>query len=113
MVVKQNKDIILALRVTSEEYSPFKDEIKASKLTRSAYFRKLLMSKKGTVIINVKDTRELLYKVNKAGNNINQLALKVNMAHKNGTISDKKYTLFLNALLSIEALMKKAVENAD
>ncbi|EAN8371325.1 molybdopterin-guanine dinucleotide biosynthesis protein MobC, partial [Salmonella enterica] len=38
---------------------------------------------------------------------------KINSAHKKGIISERKYTLLLNALINIESLMKKAVEDAD
>ncbi|MGN2498889.1 plasmid mobilization protein [Serratia nevei] len=113
MAVKQNKEIVVSLRITSDEYSPFEKQIKESKLSRSAFFRKLVLDKKDFINIEVKDTKQLLYLFNKSSNNINQLALKVNVAHKSGTISDRKYTLFLNALLNIESLMKKAVEDAD
>ncbi|EQB98984.1 putative relaxosome component [Photorhabdus temperata subsp. temperata M1021] len=113
MAAKQKKEIVVSLRITPDEFSPFEKQIKESQLSRSAFFRKLVLDKKDFINIEVKDTRQLLYLFNKSSNNINQLALKVNVAHKNGTISDKKYILFLNALLNIEALMKKAVEDAD
>lgn len=113
MAAKQKKEIVVSLRITPDEFSPFEKQIKESQLSRSAFFRKLVLDKQGSINIEVKDTSQLLYLFNKSSNNINQLALKVNVSHKNGTISDRKYTLFLNALLNIEALMKKAVEDAD
>uniref|UniRef100_UPI0036D9968B plasmid mobilization protein n=1 Tax=Photorhabdus sp. RM322S TaxID=3342825 RepID=UPI0036D9968B len=113
MAAKQKKEIVVSLRITPDEFSLFEKQIKESQLSRSAFFRKLVLDKKDFINIEVKDTRQLLYLFNKSSNNINQLALKVNVSHKNGTISDKKYILFLNALLNIEALMKKAVEDAD
>lgn len=113
MASKQNKVIVISLRITSDEFSPFASQIEESKLSRSAFFRKLIFDKKGLVQIEVKDTRRLLYLFNKSSNNLNQLALKINSAHKNGIISDKKYSLLLNALLNVESLMKKAVEDAD
>lgn len=113
MAAKQNKDIVVSLRISRDEFSPFEEQIRLSKLSRSAFFRKLVLEKSSFVKIEVKDTRQLLYIFNKASNNINQLAFKMNAAHKYGIISDKKYTLLLNALLNIEALMKKAVEDAN
>lgn len=113
MAAKENKAIVVSLRITSAEFLPFESQIRESKLSRSSFFRKLILDKQGVINIEVKDTRKLLYLFNKSSNNINQLALKINTAHKNGTISDKKYSLLLNALLSIESLMQKAVEDAD
>jgi hypothetical protein len=113
MAAKQNKDIGISLRLTRDDFSPFEQQIKESQLSRSAFFRKLILSKGGLINIEVKDTKKLLYLFNKSSNNINQLALKVNAAHKNGVISDRKYTLFLNALMNIESLMRKAVDDAD
>jgi hypothetical protein len=113
---KANKDIVVSLRLTEEEYSLFADKIEQSSLTRSAFFRNLIMSKSDSVNIEVKDltaVRELLYIVNKSGNNINQLALRVNAAHKNGLLSDSKFSLFINVLINIQSLLKKAVEYAN
>lgn len=113
MADKQNKTIVISLRLTHDEFSPFIKQIEESKLSKSAFFRNLVVDKTGSINIVVRDTANLLYLFNKCSNNINQLAMKVNSAHKNGTISDRKYSLFLNALLHIETLMKKAVEDAD
>lgn len=113
MAAKHKKEMVVSLRITPDEFLPFEKQIKESQLSRSAFFRKLVLDKQGSINIEVKDTRQLLYLFNKSSNNINQLALKVNVAHKNGIISDRKYTLFLNALYNIESLMKKAVEDAD
>jgi hypothetical protein len=113
MAAKQNKEVVISLRITPDEFSPFAKQIEESKLSRSAFFRKVVLDKSSFINIEVKDTRKLLYLFNKSSNNINQLALKVNVAHKNGKISDRKYSLFLNALLNIESLMKKAVEDAN
>lgn len=113
MAARQNKDIVVSFRLMRDEFSLFEEQIKVSRLSRSAFFRKLALSKSDSVHIEVKDTSKLLYLFNKSSNNINQLALKINSAHKNGIISEKKYTLLLNALLNIESLMKKAVEDAD
>lgn len=113
MAARQNKDIVVSFRLMRDEFSLFEEQIKVSRLSRSAFFRKLTLSKSDSVHIEVKDTSKLLYLFNKSSNNINQLALKINSAHKNGIISERKYTLLLNALLNIESLMKKAVEDAD
>lgn len=113
MAAKQNKEVVISLRLTRDEFSAYEQQIKEAQLSRSAFFRKLVLSKKELINIEVKDTKQLLYLFNKSSNNINQLALKVNYAHKKGVISDKKYTLFLNALLNISALMRKAVDDAD
>ncbi|ECG8212231.1 hypothetical protein FX392_19565 [Salmonella enterica] len=113
MAAKQNKDIVVSFRLMRDEFSPFEQQIKESQLSRSAFFRKLALSKGDSINIEVKDIGKLLYLFNKSSNNINQLALKINSAHKKGIISERKYTLLLNALINIESLMKKAVEDAD
>lgn len=113
MAAKQNKDIGISFRLTRDDFSPFEQQIKDAQLSRSAFFRKLVLSKSEFINIEVKDTKQLLYLFNKSSNNINQLALKVNAAHKMGVITDRKYTLFLNALMNIESLMRKAVDDAD
>lgn len=102
MAAKQNKDIVVSLRLSRDEFSPFEQQIKESKLSRSAFFRRLVLDKKNFITIEVKDTRQLLYLFNKSSNNINQLAFKVNVAHKmvEYQIANTRYFLMRFSILN-------------
>lgn len=110
---KNNKDVVISLRISAEDFSLFANKIETSKMSRSAFFRNIVLSKTNNINITVKNTDKLLYYFNKAGNNINQLAKNANIAYRNGKVSDKKYTMYLNVLINIESLLKKALDDAD
>ncbi|EAO8272262.1 relaxosome protein, partial [Salmonella enterica] len=51
MAAKQNKDIVVSFRLMRDEFSPFEQQIKESQLSRSAFFRKLALSKGDSINI--------------------------------------------------------------
>ncbi|KFW97766.1 plasmid mobilization protein [Pectobacterium carotovorum] len=102
---KQNKSVVVSLRFTETEIASFSDAINKTGLSRSEFFRKLILEKSSSVVINVKDTSKLIYHYNKSGNNLNQLAYKVNAAHLTGIVSEKLYVKVLNRLVDIGNLL--------
>lgn len=108
---KINRDVVISLRLTEKEFSDFVDDIKKSQLSRSAFFRKLILEKSSSVVINVNNTAPLVYHFNKAGNNLNQLAYKVNSAFLMGHISESLYVRVLNCLVDIRELLMTGVNN--
>lgn len=73
-----NKDVILRFRVTKDELTLIDKKVEASQLNnRSKYLRKMAMQ--GYIVIkDYKEVEQLIYEVNKIGNNINQIARKAN-----------------------------------
>ncbi|HFP1355966.1 TPA: molybdopterin-guanine dinucleotide biosynthesis protein MobC, partial [Escherichia coli] len=57
------------------------------------------------------NTAPLVYHFNKAGNNLNQLAYKVNSAFLMGRISESLYVKVLNCLVDIRELLMTGVNN--
>lgn len=108
---KINRDVVISLRLTEKEFGDFVDDIKKSQLSRSAFFRKLILEKSSSVVINVNNTAPLVYHFNKAGNNLNQLAYKVNSAFLMGRISESLYVKVLNCLVDIRELLMTGVNN--
>ncbi|HFS2922624.1 TPA: hypothetical protein ACHYKN_005297, partial [Escherichia coli] len=53
---KINRDVVISLRLTEKEFGDFVDDIKKSQLSRSAFFRKLILEKSSSVVINVNNT---------------------------------------------------------
>ncbi|EPS0102774.1 plasmid mobilization protein, partial [Escherichia coli] len=109
---KVNRDVVISLRLTEKEFSDFVDDIKKSQLSRSAFFRKLILERSSSVVIKVNNTAPLVYHFNKAGNNLNQLAYKVNSAFLMGRISESLYVRVLNALVDIRELLMAGIKNA-
>lgn len=83
---KRNKQI--NIRVTDEEYEEFIEKVKLSKMPTERYFRKAIL-KSQVVIYDFKSLLELSSQINKIGNNINQIAKKLNEGktiHKNEVV---------------------------
>ncbi|EGT7548990.1 hypothetical protein JFO90_005514, partial [Escherichia coli] len=58
---KVNRDVVISLRLTEKEFSDFVDDIKKSQLSRSAFFRKLILERSSSVVIKVNNTAPLVY----------------------------------------------------
>ena len=57
-----------------------------------------------------KDNKRLLFLANKASNNINQLAHRINLDNKKGKINESTYKSLLNSLINIERLFVAAAD---
>jgi hypothetical protein len=112
----QNKTRVLHFRVTESDFAEFDQKLKQTGMTASEFFRDVFLNAK--VTFNVKQARpvdyhKLVFIYNKAGNNINQLAHKVNSDHRQGIISESVHLKWLNKLASIESLLQAGISNAD
>ena len=72
----------ITIRLTEDEYVVLKKECELSQLSVSEYIRRLLLHRKIPIYpIVIHDDRELieeLHKINKVGNNLNQIARYLN-----------------------------------
>ncbi|END8018786.1 plasmid mobilization relaxosome protein MobC [Shigella boydii] len=108
---------IIAVRFTDEEFEPFKKFIDESGVSKSDFFRAIILSKE-IVLPQVKklskeeekDYKKLLFFVNKASNNINQIAKRLNMESKGGAIKETTYIKAMNALISIRDSLLSAIK---
>ena len=81
----------------------------------STFFRDAVLANKTQVIARAKPspTRgRLVYLMNKASNNINQLAHRANADHLAGVVSEAPYTRILAELHSVAQMMKAAIKDA-
>lgn len=88
------KQIKKTVRFDEDEYKLIEAKLKVLELNFSSFARNTLLNKKVKLPI---ETR-LLYEVNKIGNNLNQIAKKVN--------SDEKISV-LKTMIEIEKQLKK------
>ena len=111
--VKENKDEIITFRMTAEEFKPFKKEIEAANVTKSSFFRQLVLAKKEFVVETKetpKEKKRLIFLANKVSNNLNQLAKKVHQSHRADVVDKNLYIRTLNALRDIERLWREAIK---
>jgi CRISPR/Cas system CSM-associated protein Csm3 (group 7 of RAMP superfamily) len=112
----QKKNRVLHFRVTEADYAEFDEKLKQTGMTASEFFRDVFLNSK--ITFNVKqakpvDYHKLVFIYNKAGNNINQLAHKVNADHRRGIISESIHLKWLNKLASIESLLQAGISHGD
>jgi hypothetical protein len=98
----------VTIRLTSEDYDRFINKVIISGYNQSVYARNALLGDKVTII--AKDNiKELLRQINMMGNNINQLAYRVNLDNINGKTSNDTYKSILKGLLAIESKLDALV----
>jgi len=68
---------IVSLRLTESEFEQIKSEAEKLGYTTSDFIRSILL-KKNRCLKNKKDTKKILFELNRIGNNLNQIAKYVN-----------------------------------
>lgn len=110
---KDNKAHIIRFRLTQDELNQFEHSIKRAGCSHSAFFRELIINSKPTFKEFTGFKKRIVFIVNKAGNNITQLAYIAKAAEDRGIITDDQMVKWLRCLVSIEALLLAGVEHAD
>lgn len=105
-----NKDIVISIRLNEEEYKRFDTLITKTGESKSSFFRKLILNNNQPIQLkekknNNKDYKRILFLINKASNNINQVAKILNSNAKLGNLDDKKLPLIFNLLTDIKNIM--------
>ncbi|RJX65820.1 plasmid mobilization relaxosome protein MobC [Vibrio sinensis] len=112
MANKENKNVPISFRLTESEYEPYKKIMETTELTKTEFFRRIFLNQEYTFNVNERRPVEydkLLFIFNKSGNNLNQIAHKLNSAYRGNVISEKVYIETLNNLISIERLLQGAL----
>ena len=107
---------LVSFRLTEPHHAAYAAKVSASGLTPSAYFRDAVLQNKTQIVARPKaspDQRRLVYLMNKASNNLNQLAHRANLDHLSGKVSEETYKATLRALQDLTNHMKSAVKNAN
>ena len=79
---------IIRFRISEDDYSNYVDKVKQSGYNQSEFFRNIVLENK-TKVINKDDGIKVVYHLNKMGNNLNQIAYKLNKAYLSGNISEE------------------------
>lgn len=113
MAKKPLKDRVISIRVTAEEHASLEAQRARTNLKPSQFGREMLLNK--TPVFNEASVHgeRIVFLVNKASNNLNQLAHQVNQASRRGITSERVYLLYLNKLASIEHLLQVGILYVD
>lgn len=112
---KKARDGRFPIRLSGEERADFeRKRLDAGSPSLAAYLRDCILQSQ--VVARPKpsaDRARMLFLMNKASNNINQLAHQVNSAHKAGTINESTYRRILFDLDVLATYMKATVGHVD
>jgi hypothetical protein len=106
----------LNFRIDETTYAAFEAKVSAANLTRSEFFRDIILNNKTQVIarkITTDHTQQALFFLNKASNNINQLAKAANTAQQAGKITDQHYISVLEALDQQNQLLRAFLDHVN
>lgn len=107
------KSIVVAFRLSEEEFKPFADLLADSTMSKSDFFREVFLARNINITLERKASPEygrLLFLMNKASNNINQIAKRINIDYKAGLVSESRYSKIINELISLNSLLKGIVD---
>lgn len=104
---------VISVRLTEEEYEPFKKILESTEISKSQFFRLVLLDRLSDLPSKPKvttDYKKCLFYFNKTSNNINQIARRINIDAKEGGVTDATYRRFMNTLISISNLLSGALK---
>jgi len=104
---------VISVRLTEEEFEPFKKILESTEISKSEFFRLVLLNRIADLPSKPKvttDYKHCLFYFNKTSNNLNQIAKRINIDAKNGSVTDATYRRFMNTLISISNLLSGALK---
>ena len=118
----REKSEVLSFRVPKPEAEQYNQLCSDANMSKSDFLRAIIKIKTngGSVIINAPqkkiknpDFSQLVFYYNKASNNINQIAKKLNSAFAAEIISEGTLLAGITALQNIERLLEAGVKNGN
>lgn len=102
MADEEKKSRTISFRVTDDVYSEFEHQCNTSNISKSELFRDYIAKNKLQVTarpVMSRDAKRAVFLIQKASNNINQLAHRANAEHRAGVLSEQTF-LDINTQLS-------------
>ncbi|WP_083637938.1 plasmid mobilization protein [Caballeronia sordidicola] len=106
----------IAFRLPLADRDAFLAKVHESGLTQAEFFRQCVLTNRTKVIARAApsvDRNRTVFVVNKAGNNLNQIAHVLNAARLDQSASETTYLAALDTLESIELLLRAHLKNVD
>lgn len=98
----------VAFRLTDGDFLAYKRKFSASGLTQSEFFRAHVLTNTTQVVAKPRasaDTKRAVFLLQKASNNINQLAHRANAEHLAGILSESTFLAILSQLEQLNSFM--------
>lgn len=106
----------VAFRLTEGDHAAYQNKFRASGLTQSEFFRRYVLTNTTTVrAIQTKlapEAKQAIFLLQKCSNNVNQLAHKANLAHREGKLAEPVLSDILDQLSQLTNFMLSQVERA-
>lgn len=102
----------ISFRVPMADHRAYIAKLEKSGLTKTEFFREYVLQNRTQVVARAPkstDTGRVLFLVNKASNNLNQLAHTANTAHLAGTLDDTTFAAILAGLEAIGDELKAGI----
>ena len=107
--------IVASFRLSPAAHERIAVRAEAAGVSRRVWLEEAILENRTEIIARVQPTpdyKALLFQVNKAGNNLNQIAHRLNSLAKVDAIDARKYLSVLEDLSSIEAALTDALAHA-
>lgn len=103
----------IAFRLTEADYQAYHVKFKASGMTQSDFFREHVLTNTTTVVarpVQTSESKRAVFLLQKASNNINQLAHRANADNLSGFLSDNTFSKILHQLDRLNRFLISQVE---
>ncbi|PCD85915.1 plasmid mobilization relaxosome protein MobC [Vibrio mediterranei] len=113
---KEVSTVHVQAKLTPSEYEPFKQLIEITGLKKATLIKKVILSNKNNVFCvekskeEIESKKRMLFLANKASNNINQIAKRLNQAYRGEIVSERNYRQIMNDLVGVRATFEKGVD---
>jgi hypothetical protein len=104
------------IRLTASDRAAFESKAAAAGMTQSEFFRECVLTNRTKVVARLPasaDRKRVLFVVNKAGNNLNQLAHVANTQRLAGKLSESTFVAILDELELVSQLLKAHLYRVD
>ncbi|WP_104024578.1 plasmid mobilization relaxosome protein MobC [Vibrio hyugaensis] len=113
---KESATIHIQTRLTPSEYKPFKNVIENFDIKKAELFRKIILSNEKNMVEvsgSAQETdaqKRMIFLANKASNNINQIAKKLNQAYRGEVVSERNYLKIMNELIGVRSAFENGMD---
>jgi len=106
----------IAFRLTDGDFLRYKWKFSASGFTQSEFFREHVLCNTTQVVarpVASRDTKRAVFLLQKASNNLNQLAHRANSEYLTGLVSENTYEAILDQLQQLNTFMQLQTREAQ
>jgi hypothetical protein len=106
----------VGFRLSANEHATYLARVASSGMSASEFFRDCVLTNRTKVVARAPssvDRKQMLFVVNKAGNNLNQLAHVANTQHLAGKLNESTFVAILYELEVLQQLLKAHLSCVD